>query len=115
MLYRSLRNAALLSALGFLPSACAEQSRPSANQGMSGMSGMQEHAMPGHAMGGQDMQAMMAQCADMRRQMGQGSHPNRPDMAQMMARCDAMDRSMSGMPGMGTTGSAPAPAATRSR
>ena len=83
---------------------------------MSGMSGMQGHAMPGHDMsGGQDMQAMITQCADMRRQMAQGTHPNTPGMAQMMAHCDEMDRNMGGMPGMGATSSAPAPAATRSR
>jgi hypothetical protein len=76
---------------------------------------MQGHSMPGHAMmQGQDMQTMMAQCADMRRQMAQGTHPNTPGMAQMMAHCDEMDRSMGGMSGMGS-GATTAPAATRSR
>jgi hypothetical protein len=121
----SLLKAALVAAVGFVPVACAQQGSQPAVQGMnssaqsmpgmSGMSGMQGHNMPGHTMmQGQDMQTMMAQCSDMRRQMAQGTHPNTPGMAQMMAHCDEMDRSMGSIPGMGS-GSTAAPAATRSR
>ena len=100
--------AALIAGLGLLPVACAQPSPPAAQSaapaqgsGMSGMSGMQ----------GDDHAAMMAQCADMRRQMAAGTHPQTPGMAEMMRHCQKMDQSMGNMPGMG----APAPAATRSR
>ncbi len=121
----SLLRAALVAAVGFVPVACPQQgSQPAAQgmnssaqsiPGMSGMSGMQGHDMSGHIMTQeQDMQTMIAQCSDMRRQMAQGTHPNTPGMAQMMAHCDEMDRSMGSMPGVGS-GSAAAPAATRAR
>ena len=108
MIYpKPLLHVALVATLGLLPAACAKQASQSGTPGMSGMQG--------HDMQGMDMQAMMNQCADMRRQMGQGTHPNTPDMAPMMSRCDEMDRSMGAMPGTGSSAPAAAPAATRSR
>lgn len=109
----AITRAALIGGLALL-GACAQQAAapapiasqvtaPPQGSGMSGMSGMQ----------GQDHAAMMAQCADMRRQMAQGTHRDMPGMAVMMRECDEMDRSMGGMP-MGA-GSTAAPAATRSR
>lgn len=116
----SLLKGAIVATLAFLPVACAQQGSQPVSQGMtssaqgnmpgmSGMSGMQGHDMSGHSMmgGGGDLQAMMAQCADMRRQMAQGTHPNTPGMAQMMAHCDEVNRMGAGSPA--------APAATRSR
>lgn len=110
---KSVSRAALIGALALL-AACAQQptqpapqaAAPSQGTGMPGMSGTS-------GMQGQDHAAMMAQCADMRRQMAQGTHQNMPGMAEMMRHCDEMDRSMGGMP-MGS-GSTAAPAATRSR
>lgn len=58
-----------------------------------------------------DHAAMMAQCADMRRQMAAGTHANTPGVAQLMQHCQEMENGMGNMPGMG----GPAPAATRSR
>ena len=108
MIYsKALLQTAFIAAIGLLPVACAKQADQS---GMQGMSGMQ-----GHSMQGMDMQTTMNQCADMRRQMTQGTHPNTPDMAKMTAQCDEMDRSMSTMPGMNSAAPAMAPAATRSR
>lgn len=116
---KTLLRAAFIAAVGMLPAACA---KPADQSGMQGMSGMQDMSnMPGHDMQGTDMQAMMTQCADMRRQMAQGTHPNAPNMAKMMAHCDAMDRSMGSMPGMGSMPAmsspvpADAPPATRAR
>lgn len=64
----------------------------------------------GHAMSGTDMQAMMNQCAKMRRQMAQGTMANTPQMTRTMAQCDQMDRQM------GASGAQmPMPSATRSR
>src|SRR4051794_4878853 len=105
--------AALIAGLASL-AACAQQPNPPATQtaapaqgsGMSNMSGMS--GMSG--MGG-DHAAMMAQCADMRRQMAAGTHPQTPGMAEMMRHCQEMESGMGNMPGMG----GPAPAATRSR
>lgn len=57
------------------------------------MSGMQGHNMAGHNMAGMDHQAMIAHCAQMRRQRSQGTRLS-PDMQQMMAQCDQMGRSM---------------------
>lgn len=91
---RSTACAALLCLL----SACAQQPPPAP-------------AMAG--MPGQDHMAMMAQCADMRRQMAQGTHSDMPGMADMMRHCDEMDRSMGGM--ATAPGSTAAPAATRAR
>lgn len=105
---KTLLQTALIAAVGLLPAACANMQAD--QSGMQGMSGMQ-----GHSMQGMDMQAMMNQCADMRRQMAQGTHANTPDMTTMMAQCDEMDRSMSTMPGMNSAAPAAAPAATRSR
>ena len=103
MIYsKTLLQAAFIAALGVLPAACAKPAEQS-----DGMSGMQ-----GHSMQGMDMQTMMNQCADMRRQMAQGTHPNTRGMNQMMAHCNEMDYSMGNMAGMGSTA---APAATRSR
>ena len=92
-----LRVAALIG-LGLVQAACAP--KPA-----------QLPAMAAHTMPDMDMQGMMSQCADMRRQMAQGTHPNMPDMASMMAHCDAMDHSMP----MPSSGPSAAPAATRSR
>jgi len=88
-----LRAAALISALGLVPAYAQPADR----------SGMQ----------GAGMQAMMSQCADMRRQMAQGAHSNTPDMTKKMARCDEMDRGMGSMRGMGSPAPAGAPPATR--
>lgn len=52
----------------------------------------------GHAMPGMDMQAMMSQCAQMRRQMQPGAKMT-ADMQRMMAQCDQMDAQMSGASG----------------
>ncbi len=120
---KTLLHAAFVTAVGLLPAACAKPANPSGMQGMSGMQdtsnmpghSMAGHDMAGHDMKGMDMQAMMAHCADMRRQMAQGAHPNMPDMAKMTARCDEMDRSMGSMPGMGASAPADAPPATRAR
>lgn len=110
-----------LAGLVLLPAACAQQPAPSTTatapanapmQGMSGMSGM-DHMSGMNNMSGSDHMAMMTQCADMRRQMAQGTHQNTPGMAQMMQHCDEMDRSMGAMP-MGQANT-PAPASTRSR
>jgi hypothetical protein len=75
------------------PLASAQQSR--SNSDMSNMPGMsattpksQNHDMPG-----MDMQAMMKQCGDMRKQMKPGAAPT-PDMQKMMSQCGAMDKSM---------------------
>lgn len=65
----------------------------------------------GHNMPGMDMQTMMNQCAQMRRQMAQGRMSNAPDMNRMMAQCDQMDRQMGG----GASSNAPMPNAARSR
>lgn len=92
---------AFVTLFGSFVAACAQQG---------GQPGMQ-----GHSMQGTDMQAMMAQCADMRRQMAQGTHANTPGMTEMMSHCDEMDRDMGGMPGMGSAGPTAPPAATRSR
>lgn len=110
---KTYARAAAFGALALL-AACAQQQSPGASQAAQpspsgGMPGM--GAMPG--MQGQDHAAMMAQCADMRRQMAQGMHQNMPGMGDMMRHCDEMDRSMGGLP-MGP-GSTAAPAATRSR
>jgi hypothetical protein len=78
---------AVLAATGLAACAPQQQTRPAAASGQ-GMSGVQ-----GHSMAGMDHQAMMAQCADMRRQVQQGGRLT-PDMQQMMAHCDQMDRSM---------------------
>lgn len=108
---KTLLRASFIGALGLIPAACAQPSSQSGMQGMPGMSGQSMTGTQGHSMQGMDMQTMMNQCADMRRQMVQGTHQNTPDMNQMMAQCDAMDRSMGSMPGKGST----APATTRSR
>ena len=108
---KTFLHVAFISAIGLFPAACAQPSSQSGMQGMSGMQGQSTTGTQGHSMPGMDMQTMMNQCADMRRQMAQGTHQNTPDMNQMMAQCDAMDRSMGSMPGMGST----APADTRSR
>lgn len=108
---KTLLHIALIGAIGLLPAACAQPSNQSGIQGMSGMQGQSTAGARGRDRHGMDMQTMMNQCADMRRQMAQGTHPNTPDMNQMMAQCDAMDRSMGSTPGVGST----APAATRSR
>jgi hypothetical protein len=63
--------------------------------------------MQDHGMGGMDMQTMMNQCAQMRRQMKPGARMT-PDMQRMMTQCDQMDRRM------GAT-SGGAPPATRNR
>ena len=100
--------ATLIAGLGLLLVACAQQPSPPPAQSAapmqgSGMAGMSDMSgMSG--MQGQDHGAMMAQCADMRRQMARGTHPNTPGMAQMMQHCQEMESGMGG----------PAPAATRS-
>lgn len=99
--FKALARVASLVAIGSLPLACAQPSNQSGMQGRSTQSA--------------DMQTMMNQCADMRRQMAQGTHPNTPEMAQMMRQCDEMDRSMGSMPAMGSPASTAAPPATRSR
>lgn len=68
-----------------------------------GRSGMQGHDMS-------NTQSMAGHCADMRRQMAQGTMSSGPDMATMKAQCDQMDR----QPGA-TGGHTPAPGGTRSR
>jgi hypothetical protein len=75
------------------PLAGAQQS--SGKSGMSGMPGMattapkpQTHDMPG-----MDMQSMMKQCTEMRKQMKPGAAMT-PDMQKMMSQCDVMDKSM---------------------
>lgn len=108
---KMLLRATFSGAIALVPAACAQPSSQSGMQGMSGMQGQSTAATQGHNMPGMDMQTMMNQCADMRRQMAQGTHQNTPDMNQMMTQCDAMDHSMGSMPSMGST----APAATRSR
>ena len=90
--------AAVLTAMLGLASAAFAQQRNT--QGMS----MLEH----HDTGGMDMQAMMTQCAQMRRQMRPGTRMT-PEMQRMMTQCDAMDRQM------GTSTSSGAPPATRNR
>ena len=105
---KKLLHAAFIGAIGLLPAACAQ---PSSQSGMQGMSGQSTTGTQGHSMQGMDMQTTMNQCADMRRQMAQGTHPNTPDMNQMMTQCDTMDRSMGTMPGMTSV----APAVTRLR
>jgi len=94
-------HAAFIAAIALLPIACTKPTDQSGTQG--------------HSMQGMDVQTMMNQCADMRRQMAQGTHPNTPDMNQMMARCDQRDRSMGNVQGGDSSAPAAAPAATRSR
>ncbi len=107
----TLLHVAFIGVIGLFPAARAQPPSQSGMQGMSGMQGQSTAGTQGHNMQGMDMKTMMNKCADMRRQMAQGTHQSTPDMKQMMARCDAMDHSMGSMPGMGST----APAATRSR
>ncbi len=75
------------------PFASAQQSTSKSD--MSNMPGMaatppksQTHDKPG-----MDMQSMMKQCGDMRKQMKPGAAMT-PDMQKMMSQCDAMDKSM---------------------
>jgi hypothetical protein len=110
MTLKLLASAGLVAALGLSPVAFAQQrSAPAQGGQMPGMSGT-----PGMNMQGSDRADMMARCADMRRQMQQGTHQNTPGMADMMRRCDEMDRGMGTMP-MGTGNPTAAPPATRSR
>jgi hypothetical protein len=46
-----------------------------------------------HDMAGMDMQSMMKQCGEMRRQMKPGAAMS-ADMRKMMSQCDEMDKSM---------------------
>ena len=98
-----------LAALLALP--IAVRAQQGGMQTMPGMT-MPGHGTAGSATGGMgNMQAMMNQCARMRRGMAQGTMTNAPDMNRMMAQCDQMDRQM----GDGTSSTAPMPSATRSR
>jgi hypothetical protein len=126
---KRLSGLALTAALGLVPAACAQQDSPPAMAGMSGMQGQQGTSgvnirsaadgramgnMQGHDMSGMDMQTIMNRCADMRRQMAQGTMSSAPDMQRMMAQCDQMDRQMGG--GMGGGGhQMPMPGTSRSR
>jgi hypothetical protein len=92
--------AALAAALTITPVAYAQQG---------GMRGM--NTMPGGAMPGMNMQSMMNQCTQMRRQMRPGAAVP-ANMQQMVAQCDQMDRQSGNMPGMGAQ---QAPVGTRSR
>jgi hypothetical protein len=84
----------LLAAVAFLPVACAsQQSAPPNARAMTSPSSIAAGSMSS----GKDMQTMMAQCADMRRQMQPGA-AMAPNMQQMMTQCDQMDRMHSGAP-----------------
>jgi hypothetical protein len=76
-----------------IPLASAQQS-PSKSD-MSNMPGMATTPPKSqtHDMSGMDMQSMMKQCADMRKQMKPGAAMT-PDMQRMMSQCDEMDKGM---------------------
>lgn len=50
-------------------------------------------AQKAHDMQGMDMETMMKQCADMRKQMKPGAAMT-PDMRKLMSQCDEMDKTM---------------------
>ncbi len=84
----------LLTAVAFLPVACAsQQSAPPDTRAMTSPSSTAAGGMSS----GRDMQTMMAQCADMRGQMQPGA-AMAPNMQQMMTQCDQMDRMHGGAP-----------------
>jgi len=95
MIRTQVCSAALAIVLALAPTAFAQQRN---TQGMD---------MHDHDMGGMNMQTMMNQCAQMRRQMKPGA-PMTADMQRMMTQCDEMDRQMGGT-------SDGAPPATRNR
>ena len=102
------RKAFTVAALLTLP--VAAHAQQGGMQNMPGMT-MQGRGTTGGTTGMTNMQSMMSHCADMRRQMAQGTMTSGPDMADMKSQCDQMDRQRGNMPGMG----AQAPAGTRSR
>lgn len=84
----------LLAAVAFLPVACASQQSASPD---TRAATSPSNTAAGGMSSGMDMQTMMAQCADMRRQMQPGA-AMAPNMQQMMTQCDQMDRMHGGAP-----------------
>ncbi len=94
-----------------VPFAVAQQGGQS---DMSSMPNMAPNAQMGAKAPAMDMDAMMAQCAQMRRDMKPDA-PMTADMRKTMADCDAMDKEMMGDKGMTAPAQPYAPPAERSR
>ena len=88
-----LAGIALVLMIAGAPIGRAQQGSESSD--MANMPGMSKSAPKpqAHDMPSMDMQTMMTQCADMRKQMKPGAKVT-PDMRKMMSQCGEMDKSM---------------------